>query len=55
MTRAGGEGHRAVVMATEKRAKPVDEPPTDWTVEKLIGLGALTLITFLSFIYFVSP
>lgn len=32
-----------------------EAPPTDWTVQKLLGLLALTLGTFLTFIYFVSP
>jgi hypothetical protein len=57
-------------MATEKRAsdkKPTktapkqaprdapEEPHTDWSVEKLIGLGVVTLGSFLVLIYFVSP
>jgi hypothetical protein len=53
-------------MATEKRAsdkKPTktapkqapEEPHTDWSVEKLIGIGVVTLGSFLVLIYFVSP
>jgi hypothetical protein len=32
-----------------------EQPPTDWTVEKLIGLAILTLGSFLILIYNVSP
>jgi hypothetical protein len=41
-------------VAGKTPGRPVD-PGEAWTLEKLIILGAVTLGSFLIFIYFVSP
>ena len=49
-----GGTHRAVSESGKTPGRPVD-PGENWTLDKLILVGIVTLGSFLVFIYFASP